>query len=208
MASRSVPAPRRDERAEQALLARLRVGEEAAFETLVRDHGGRMMAVIQRILPNLEDARDALQEAFLAAFRAIKGFGERAQLGTWLHRIAVNAALMKVSALKRRREVDAEQLLPKFTETGGHFLEPPAPWSHSPEAHAQREDLARIVHEAIAVLPENHRQALILRDIEGLSNEEVAREMGVGANAAKIRVHRARMALRALLDPQLREETT
>ena len=114
---------------------------------------------------------------------------------------------MKVRAQNRRREVDAEALQPRFTETGGHFLEPPAPWSHSAEAEAQRADIARIVHEAIAVLPENHRNALLLRDIEGLSNEEVAREMGVGANTAKIRVHRARIALRALLDPHLREET-
>lgn len=189
---------------EAALLAGLRAGDEAAYEQLIRTYGGRMLAVTRRILGNRDDAQDALQEAFLSAFRSIDRFNERARLSTWLHRIAVNAALMRVRRLSRRREISTEDAQPSFTERG-HFAEPQAPWSQSVEAEVERGEDRRVVHEAIARLPDNYREALLLRDIEQLTNEEMAAELGVTVNAAKIRVHRARQALRELLHPHMSE---
>jgi len=183
---------------ESDLLARLRAGEDAAYEELVRDFGGRMFAAARRILGSDEDAAEAVQEAFLSAFKAIDRFQGDSRIGTWLHRIAINAALMRLRK-RRRREGSIEDLLPAYTETGG-FAAMPDPWSEEVDARLLREEARDQVRARIDELPENYRVALLLRDIEGYTNEELAEALGVTVNAAKIRVHRARQALRTLLD--------
>lgn len=105
-------------------VARLRSGDEAAFEQLVRQHTGPMLAVARRLLRNEDAARDAVQEAFISAFRGLKTFREDSTLSTWLHRIVVNAALMRLRREKRRPETRIEDLLPRFTETGEHASAP------------------------------------------------------------------------------------
>ena len=189
---------------EAGLLERLRAGDEAAFEELIRLFGGRMLAAARRILGSEEDAQDALQEAFLSAFRKIDTFAGQSKLGTWLHRIAINAALMKLRSRRRRREQDIDELLPKFTP-GGHFEETPGRWGEAADGPAIRHEIQDVVRAGIDRLPENYRIALYLRDIEELSNDELAEQLGVTVNAAKIRVHRARMALKEVLDPVMRE---
>lgn len=197
-----MPTPR-TESDESDLLARLRSGSDDAFAELIRGHGGRMLAVARRLLDNDEDAQDAVQEAFLSAFRAIGNFQGGARLSTWLHRITVNSALMRRRAIGRRREEgaeeDLEELLPKYTR-GGHHLDSPRPWSEPADAGAERRETRELVRRCIDQLPETYRLALILRDIEELETEEVGRHLGISANAAKLRVHRARQALRTLLD--------
>jgi RNA polymerase sigma-70 factor (ECF subfamily) len=194
-----------EEIAEAVTLERLRGGDEAAYEELIRSHGGRMLAAARRILPTDEDAQDAIQEAFLSAFKKIDTFQGQSKLGTWLHRIAINAALMKLRSLRRRKEQDAGDLtLPAFLD-GGHFAAMPKRWSESADASAVRHEVRAAVREGIERLPENYRIALLLRDIEGLHNTELAEHLGVSVNAAKIRVHRARLALREVLDPHLAE---
>ncbi len=185
---------------EAQLLARLRAGEEAAYEQLVREHGGRMLAAARRILASEEDAREAVQEAFLSAFRGLDRFAGGSRLGTWLHRIAINAALMRLRSLQRRKETLIEDLLPSYTP-GGHFVEPPEAWDEAAHEALLREEAREVVLQKIDELPDPYRIALLLRDIEGLSNEELAEALGVTVNAAKIRVHRGRQALKALLDP-------
>jgi len=98
---------------ESDLVARLRAGDEAAYAELVRTQGGRMFAVARRLLRSDDDAADAVQEAFVSAFRAIASFEGGARLSTWLHRIVVNAALMKLRTRARRPEVSIEELLPR-----------------------------------------------------------------------------------------------
>jgi len=183
---------------EEDLLRRLRAGEEAAYETIVRAYGGRMLAAARRILNREEDAQEVVQEAFLSAFKAIDRFQGQSQIGTWLHRIAINAALMKLRGLDRRHERSVEDLLPAWGGDG-HFVEPPGAWGEAADGAALREELRAVVREKIAELPGIYRIALTLRDIEGLTNEELAEALGVTVNAAKIRVHRARQALRTLL---------
>jgi len=189
---------------ELALVAELRTGSSAAFERLVRHYGPPMRAAARRLLRNDEDADDALQEAFLAAFRALATFEARSTLATWLHRIAVNAALMKLRARGSRAEEsgDVDELMPEFVGLGV-FSTPQARWSELPEDPVVRQELCGSVRAAIDELPEPYRVALVLRDIEELSNEELAEQLGVTANAAKIRVHRARQALRTRLEPRL-----
>jgi RNA polymerase sigma-70 factor (ECF subfamily) len=202
-----VTIPRNDADApgeDAALLERLRAGDEAAYEELVRTHGGRLLAVARRFLRNEEDARDAVQDAFLSAFRSIGRFEGQARLSTWLHRIVVNAALMKLRSRRRKPEQSIEELLPAFLEDG-HMAQPAAEWRISGADAAERNQLRQLLLDKIQELPEGHRNVLLLRDIEELDTEETAEAMGLSAAAVKTRLHRARQALRALLDPHLRE---
>lgn len=191
--------------AEAELLAALRAGDERAFEALVRTHGPRLLALTRRYTRTEEDAQEALQDAFVSAFRGLDRFEGGALLSTWLHRIAVNAALMIERRRSRRREQDIEELLPVYGP-GGHRIEPPAAWSEPVGAELEREELRTLVLRSIAQLPENYRTVLVLRDIEELDLAEIAARLDITPGAAKIRVHRARQALRTLLDPHLRAD--
>jgi RNA polymerase sigma-70 factor, ECF subfamily len=188
--------------AEARLLAALRAGEPRAFELLVREHGPRMRAAIVRLRGPVADVDDALQDAFLAAFRGLAGFEGRSRLSTWLHRIAVNAALMRARARRDEPAEDLEGLLPQFSPHGA-FIGGQRRWAEAPEVELQREELRAGVRAAIDRLPENYRIPLVLRDIEGLSHAEIAEGLGTSVNAAKIRVHRARQALKTLLEQTL-----
>lgn len=184
---------------DSALLAALRAGEESAFETLVRTQGGRMLSVARRFLGNDEDAQDAVQEAFLSAFKALAEFDGRSKLSTWLHRIVVNAALMKLRSQKRRPEQSIDDLLPKFKDDG-HEAGPRTRWKDS-VTEAERSETQRLIREQILTLPETYRTVLLLRDIEEHDTETVARMLDVSPATVKVRLHRARQALRTLLDP-------
>lgn len=188
-----------------ALLAALRAGREEAYRELVRRFGGRMLAVARRLLRSEDDARDAFQEACLSAFRSIEGFREGSTLATWLHRIVVNAALMRLRSAGRRPEVSLEPLLPVFDETGEHRDAVEA-WSSTPEAAISRSEIRRKVRQCIDALPETYRTVLVLRDLEELDTEETAARLGVTENAVKIRLHRARQALATLIGPYARGE--
>jgi RNA polymerase sigma-70 factor, ECF subfamily len=188
---------------EAALLARMRAGDESAFEACVRTYCGRLLAVALRILRNEEDANDAIQEAFLSAFKGIQQFKGEARLSTWLHRIVVNAALGRLRRLQRHPEQSIESLLPHFGE-GEHQLDPPVPWKATPETVVQDRETREVVRNCINQLPETYRMVLLLRDIEGLATEETAQVLGTSAGVVKTRLHRAHQALRTLLDPHFR----
>jgi RNA polymerase sigma-70 factor (ECF subfamily) len=188
-----------------ALVTRLQEGDAQAFEQLVRVHGSRLLRVARRMLQSEEDARDAVQDAFVAVIRSIRKFGGNAMLSTWLHRIVINAALMKLRTRKRKPEEDIEALLPRFLEDG-HQSPRSLPWSEPADAALERTELAALVRRKIDELPDTYRLVLLLRDIEELSTEETAEALGITANAVKIRLHRARQALRTLLDPHMRGE--
>jgi RNA polymerase sigma-70 factor (ECF subfamily) len=159
-----------------------------------------LTAVARRILVNEEDARDAVQDAFISAFRSMKSFDAGSKLSTWLHRIVVNACLMKLRSRRRRPEESIEPLLPTFLEDGHHAGRFRA-WEDDTHGDMERRERSEVVRRCIAQLPETYRTVLMLRDIEGLGGEETARLLETTPNAVKIRLHRARQALRTLLDP-------
>ena len=181
------------------LLAALRRGEAAAFETLVRQYGGRLLATARRVLGNEHDAQDAVQEAYLCAFKAIGSFGSQAKLSTWLHRIVVNAALMKLRSRRRKPETSIDDLLPRFA-ADGEWQQSVHQWDISTEMLLQRQETREQVRHCIDQLPETYRTILVLRDIEELDTDETAAALSITANAVKIRLHRARQALRTLLE--------
>jgi RNA polymerase sigma-70 factor (ECF subfamily) len=147
-----------------------------------------------------EDARDAVQDAFLSAFKAIGTFSGGAKISTWLHRIVINACLMKLRTRKRRPEVAIEEFLPTFL-ADGHQTRPTTAWRETAEQAAARREVRELVRAAIDRLPEQFRTVLVLRDIEGLETGEAAELLGMKPEALKTRLHRARQALRGLLDP-------
>ncbi|MEN8184726.1 MAG: sigma-70 family RNA polymerase sigma factor [Myxococcota bacterium] len=202
-AAAAAPSRARDE----ALLERLRAGEEAAFEALVRTHGGPMLAVARRMLRDPEEARDVVQEAFLNAFRSLGKFQGGSLLSTWLHRIVVNASLMKLRTRRRKPETSIEELLPKFLEDG-HQADPPTAWRLPADEAAERKELLALVRRRIDELPETYRTVLLLRDVEGLDTAESAALLGIAEGAVKTRLHRARQALRTLLDTTLHQEAS
>lgn len=189
---------------EKALLTSLRRGDDAAFEELVRAYGGRMLAVARRFLRTDEDAKDAVQDAFLSAFRSLDRFEGNARISTWLHRIVVNAALMKLRTRRRKPEQSIEELLPGFLEDG-HLSAPASPWRPTEPDGMERQELSDLLTAKIDELPESYRNVLMLRDIEELGTEETAEIMGISPGAVKTRLHRARQALRGLLAPHLEE---
>jgi RNA polymerase sigma-70 factor (ECF subfamily) len=174
---------------ESVLVARLRAGEHEAFAQLFRDHVIAMTAVARRFFGDTADANEAVQDALVSAFKALPAFEGTAKLGTWLHRITFNACLLKLRGRKRSRLVplaDEEQV----TYAAG-----------APEdALAQAEVCVR-VREGVERLPEAYRTVIRLRDLEGLSTEETAERLGTNCGAVKTRLHRARHALKALLEP-------
>jgi RNA polymerase sigma-70 factor (ECF subfamily) len=188
-----------------ALVQRLRRGDPQAFETLVREYGGRMLATARRFVGSEDEARDVVQEAFLAAFRAIDGFAGTALLSTWLHRIVVNAALMRLRSRRRRREEPIEGLLPRFDEEGW-WADGASPSETATDMLVESEQTRAMVRKAIDKLPANYRSVLLLRDIEELDTDETAALLGVTPNAVKTRLHRARQALRTLLERELLAE--
>ncbi|MBI1370733.1 MAG: sigma-70 family RNA polymerase sigma factor [Planctomycetes bacterium] len=184
---------------EARLLEGLRAGDDAAYDHMIRQHGGRLLAVIQRIVHNADDAADVLQDTFVAAFRNIDGFAGQSKLSTWLHQIAVNNALMKLRKKRNIHERSIEDLLPKFQDNG-HRIDVGPTWDITAEDVVQKDELMRQVHEQIANLPEQYREVLLMRDIEEVSTEEAAGRLGITTGALKVRLHRARQALRTLLE--------
>lgn len=184
------------------LLARLRAGDDAAFEELVRTYSPRLLAVARRIVGTDEEAQDVIQDAFLNAFRSLGNFHGDSRLSTWLHRIVVNSALMKLRTRKRKPEESIEPLLPTFL-ADGHYAEKFSDWGEQADQTLSRTETQELIRRHIDELPDNFRTVLVLRDIEGFDTEETARLLDSTPNAIKIRLHRARAALRTLLAPHV-----
>ena len=185
-----------------ALLERIRHGDPGAFEEFVELHGSRILGFGLKVCGEREDAKDILQETLLAAFRSLKTLEDPGAMRTWLYRVASNACLMK-----RRRgrfapktELSLDDLGPLGPE--GVVAELPDP-AELPDESLARSELAGAIREAIQELPPHYRLVLILRDMEGLTTQEVAVALGIEISAAKMRLHRARLMVRRHLESRL-----
>ena len=189
-----------DEHDDPQLVAALRAGDLTAFETIVREHARPLLAVARRLLRNDDDAREAVQDAFVSAFRSCGRFEGSSRISTWLHRIVVNACLMRLRTQRRRVEVSIDDWLPRFLPDGHHeasFID----WSNAAHALIEQEETCALVRRCIDQLPDSYRTVLLMHDIEGIPVHEVATALDISSNAVHIRLHRARQALRTLLDP-------
>ncbi len=184
---------------ERQMLAQLRAGDADAFGLVVQRYGGRMLATARRFLNNEHDAEDAVQEAFASAFRALDRFNGEAMLSTWLHRIVVNAALVQLRSKRRRAEQPIENLLPRFDQDGA-WIDEQVTWTDASQTILERRDSRQMVRRCIARLPEIYRSVVLLRDIDELDTDETARSLAITPNTVKVRLHRARQALKRLIE--------
>jgi RNA polymerase sigma-70 factor (ECF subfamily) len=187
------------------LLARLRAGTPGAFDDLVRLTQDRVYAVALRMMGKPEDALDAVQDAYLSAFKALDRFEGGSSLSTWLHRITMNACLMKMRSRRRRPQALIDDLMPTFL-ADGHQARPSRPWKPAGEGGIERRECVALAREAIDRLPDHLREVMLLRDIEGIDTQTCAEMLDVSVAVVKNRLHRARMAVRAVLEPHFLED--
>jgi RNA polymerase sigma-70 factor (ECF subfamily) len=188
------------------LVDRLKRGDEDAFGTLLARYRGKVYGLAMTMTRNPQDAEEVTQDVFLAVYRKIGAFNGRAAFSTWLYRIASNAALMKLRGRRSEPHLPIEENGAVFTPEG-RFARPVADWSEVPEDRLLAAESRRVLKQAIEALPPDYKAVVVLRDIEGLANPEVAEILGATVLAVKSRLHRARLALRARLAAhfQLRE---
>lgn len=186
---------------DEALGARAAAGDASAFEALVTRYQSRVFRLACRLTGCESDAADVLQDTFLQAYRHMASFRGEAKFGTWLYRIATNAALMQRRARARRPTESLDAFLPAFDEAGTHRATPEELVVTSRvEELIDRRRLADRARAAIDQLPEACRAAFVLRDLEDLATGEVADVLGIEPAAVRQRVHRARLLLRGYLN--------
>src|SRR5689334_2265827 len=192
---RSHRAPDRD----CGLAEALRRGEPFAPERLIGEYGERAHRLASRITGNGQDAQEVVQDAFWTVVRKIDTFRGESAFGSWLYRIVANAAYQKLRRRRRRRrDVPLDEVLPRFDDAGRH-AGPVDDWSCCVDDPALRTELRVVLTTAIDELPATYRTVLVLRDVEGRSNLEIARALGLHLGVVKSRVHRARLFLRKRL---------
>jgi RNA polymerase sigma-70 factor, ECF subfamily len=181
---------------EADLVAKSRDGDARSFSELVRRYEGKIFRLAQHVTQNREDAEDVLQETFMKAYEHLDQFQGNSKFYTWIVRIAVNQALMKL----RRRKTDRSVSLDETIDTGEDtVVREIAAWDEDPEARFSREELGGILQTAIQSLEPPYRSVFVLRDIDELSTEETADALGLSVPAVKSRLLRARLQLREKL---------
>lgn len=181
------------------LVRRAQSGKTEAFEELVRRHERKVYNIAYRMLGNPEDASEALQDTFLRAYRFLGRFEFKSQFYTWIYRIATNVSLTK---LRRRKSPVVMSLDQPVGDSGDMAFEIPDD-QFSPDLLYRRRELQRKLQQAVEELPEDYRTVVVLRDLEGLSNEEVSKVLNLTVAAVKSRLHRGRLALRSKLENHL-----
>jgi RNA polymerase sigma-70 factor, ECF subfamily len=171
---------------DEALVARIRGGETQLFELLMRRHNARLYRAVRSLLRDEQEAEDAMQDAYVRAFSHLGAFRQEARLSTWLTRIAINEALMRL----RRRHPTVD-----LAEESAD-MQQPDPSRPSPEQATQTRELRELLEASVDALSPNCRTAFVLRDVEGLSTEETAQSLGISEESVRTRLHRARAQLR------------
>jgi len=180
-------------------IEKLKAGETAAFETLVDLYSGDIYALLYRLTENADDARDLTQDTFLRVIRSIKGFRGQSELRTWLYRIAINESRNRFRWWKRRRRHLTISLDATIGESDTAIHETMSDGSESPEEAALAREREQGLQEALNEIPEIYREAVVLRDVEGMSYEETAAALNIGIGTVKSRISRGREELRKRL---------
>ncbi|HVP52743.1 MAG TPA: sigma-70 family RNA polymerase sigma factor [Terriglobales bacterium] len=196
----AVPAA---EDSETALVHAAKTGDMDAFAQLLRRTQGMVFRIAQHITGSPEDAEEVVQEAFLKAFQNLERFEERSRFSTWVTRITVNTALMR---LRVRRGHETVPLSDDNSDDHGALQQEVADWRPDPEQIYTWQELRAILERALDGLPQHYSTVFLLRDVEGFSTAETAEALGLSVTAVKARLLRARLQLRQKLDPYFRQE--
>jgi len=196
------PVPRVDADAE--LVEALRREEPDAADRLVERYGDRVYRLAMRITGLKEDAEEAAQDALWTAARKIQMFKGESAFGSWIYRITANAAYQKLRTRRQKSaEIAMDDVLPSLDGDGRHF-EPMDDWSNRVDEQALQGELRDVLQRAIDGLPADYRTALVLHDVEGLSNPDIAEALNISLPAVKSRVHRSRLFVRKQLADYLK----
>jgi RNA polymerase sigma-70 factor (ECF subfamily) len=191
-----------DEQLDLDLVKRVQAGDNSAFDLLVRKYQHRIGAVVYRFVPDHAESQDVTQDAFIRAYRALGNFRGDAQFYTWLYRIAVNTAKNHLVAMKRRPP--SADIAPEDAE---HFAGAGRLHDHdTPENQLLRQEVEQSVTDTVAGLPEELRQAITLREVDGLSYEDIAKRMQCPVGTVRSRIFRAREAIDRQLRPLMDNE--
>jgi RNA polymerase sigma-70 factor (ECF subfamily) len=182
------------------LVARLKAGDEAALAVLFERHSAKLYNVALRILGgDASDAEEVIQDVFLTAFRKANTFQGNSQFSTWLYRLTVNAALGRIRRSKKHKEVAYDEFLPKFQKDGHHQMRPVIDWSDTLDEHYNQKQTQQLIGQALEQLKPVDKSVVVLSDLEGISDREIAKTLNLTVSAVKTRLHRARLFLRGKL---------
>ena len=190
---------------DRELLARAQAGDMSAFESLVSRHEEKVYGLALRMTRSEADAAEITQDTFLSAYQHLNEFRGESAFGSWVHRIAANNALMRLRRQKVLDIVSDELAGPEFTERGSLAEAPDSDWSKRADDKVLDDELGRAIQVATDALPEGYREVFLLKDVEGLSYEEISEMVGISIPAVKSRLHRARLALREAIDAFYKE---
>jgi RNA polymerase sigma-70 factor (ECF subfamily) len=188
---------------EPALIERVKTGDSDAFEALFRRYGTKVYGQAFNITGNAADAEEVVQEVFLTVYQKVKTFRGDSAFSTWLYRLTFNAALSRLRRQKKRETVSIEDYLPRFAEDGHHLVRPVVDWSQEAEQRLAGAELRRFLREALDLLSPVDRTVVVMSDLEGIPNREIAEAVGLTVTAVKARLHRARLFLRGKLSVHL-----
>jgi len=186
----------------RSLVQRLKTGDQRAFETLYRRYCGQVYRQVKALVGNEAETEEIVQDVFLTLHQKARTFRGDSAFSTWLYRLTMNSALGKLRRRKRSRELNLDDHLPRY-QADGHHLLPVVDWSRDVERHLLTKELHRILRHALDQLPPKDKAVVILSDLEGISNKEIGKSLGLSVPAVKTRLHRARLILRGKLSVTL-----
>lgn len=188
---------------ERSLVEQLKAGDADAFNAIFHQHVNQIYRKALRLLGNEADAEDMVQEVFLTVHKKAKTFRGECELSTWLYRLTVNAALGRLRRQKRSKEVLYEDYLPKFKKDGHHLVRPVVDWSDNVDDGSDQRELQQLLKQALEQLKPVDKAVVVLSDIEGYLDREIATTLGLSVSAVKTRLHRSRLFLRGKLAARL-----
>jgi len=181
---------------DEQLIARVKKGDYDAFERLVRKYEARIFHHCLKFLNNQDEAEDILQETFLQVYKSLDSFRGEAAFSTWLIKIATNNCLMRI---RKKKKVDIVSIDKPIEIDGSQLPREIVDWSKNPFSQVSNDEIRAVLDQAISGLPEDKRVILVLKDVEGFSNIEIAEMLGISVAAVKSRLHRARLYVRDII---------
>jgi len=207
LSAAATPSRRTAAAIEEQAIQRLKNGDQAALETVFNLYAAKLYRVAQRILSDAKDSEEIIQDVLWTVYRKANTFKGEAKFSTWLYRLTVNASLGRIRKRKQRSEIEYRAYLPKFHSDGHHRARPVVDWSDTLDEKYAEHEIAVLIGNALDQLKPIDRSVVVLSDMEGFADREIAAVLELTVSAVKTRLHRARLFLRGKLAAQLGEIT-